>query len=118
MVSDAIWWLESLDLDGFRHDAVKHVPHLFWRSLTREIRRNFPGEDIYQIGETFGDHSLVKSYVNNGQLSAQFNFNLYWPARYAFCNGKRSFRAAGGRNGARNRYLRSASLNGKSYGQP
>lgn len=92
MVSDAIWWMKTLDLDGFRHDAVKHVPHLFWRSLTREIRRQFPGKDIYQIGETFGDHSLVNAYVNNGQLSAQFNFNLYWPARYAFATENAPFR--------------------------
>ncbi len=92
MVSDAVWWLKHLDLDGFRHDAVKHVPHLFWRSLTREIRREFPNSDIYQIGETFGDHALVNAYISNGQLSAQFNFNLYWPARYAFATENASFR--------------------------
>jgi glycosidase len=91
MVSDALWWLKTLELDGFRHDAVKHVPHIFWRSLTRGIRRDLPGKDIYQIGETFGDHSLINSYVNNGQLSAQFNFNLYWPARYAFATANAPF---------------------------
>ncbi|MBN2202075.1 hypothetical protein JW777_09000, partial [bacterium] len=84
MVSDAVWWLKHYQIDGFRHDAVKHVPNGFWRALTRRIRSEFPGKDVYQIGETFGDHALIHSYVNNGQLSAQFNFNLYWPARYAF----------------------------------
>lgn len=93
VVSDAIWWLRELGLDGFRHDAVKHVPNLFWRRLTREIRREFPGKEIYQIGETFGDHALIHSYVNHGQLSAQFNFNLYWPARYAFAVDGASFQS-------------------------
>ncbi len=91
MVADAIWWLKEYNIDGFRHDAVKHVPSIFWRELTKEIRRNFPNKDVYQIGETFGDHSLISSYVNNGQLSAQFNFNLYWPARYAFAVEDESF---------------------------
>lgn len=91
MVSDAIYWLKNYNIDGFRHDAVKHVPNIFWRSLTREIRREFPDRDVFQIGETFGDHSLIHSYVNNGQLSAQFNFNLYWPARYAFAMDDESF---------------------------
>ena len=91
MVSDAIYWLKNYNIDGFRHDAVKHVPNVFWRSLTREIRKEFPDRDVFQIGETFGDHSLIHSYVNNGQLSAQFNFNLYWPARYAFAMDNESF---------------------------
>ncbi|RKY55193.1 MAG: hypothetical protein DRP93_03825 [Candidatus Neomarinimicrobiota bacterium] len=91
MVADAIWWLKNYKIDGFRHDAVKHVPHVFWRSLTRKIREEFPDRDVFQIGETFGDHSLIHSYVNNGQLSAQFNFNLYWPARYAFAMDNESF---------------------------
>jgi cyclomaltodextrinase / maltogenic alpha-amylase / neopullulanase len=91
MVADAIWWLKNYKIDGFRHDAVKHVPSVFWRSLTKEIRTEFPEQDVFQIGETFGDHSLIHSYVNNGQLSAQFNFNLYWPARYAFAMDNTSF---------------------------
>lgn len=91
MVADALWWLKEYNIDGFRHDAVKHVPYVFWRSLTQKIRKEFPDKNIYQIGETFGDHSLISSYVNNGQLSAQFNFNLYWPARYAFATKNESF---------------------------
>ena len=91
MVSDAIYWLKNYQIDGFRHDAVKHVPYVFWRALTQKIREEFPDKDVFQIGETFGDHSLIRSYVNNGQLSAQFNFNLYWPARYAFAVDNESF---------------------------
>jgi len=91
MVADAIWWMKNYNVDGFRHDAVKHVPNEFWRALTKEIRKEFPDKDVYQVGETFGDHSLIRSYVNNGQLSAQFNFNLYWPARYAFAMDDASF---------------------------
>ena len=27
MTSNAVWWLQETDADGFRHDAVKHVPN-------------------------------------------------------------------------------------------
>ncbi|MEA1985901.1 MAG: alpha-amylase family glycosyl hydrolase [Candidatus Marinimicrobia bacterium] len=91
VVLDATWWIENYNIDGFRHDAVKHVPNKFWREMTNKIKMYFPEQNIYQIGETFGDYDLVKSYVNNGQLSAQFNFNLYWPARDAFARDDGNF---------------------------
>ena len=80
MTDNAIWWLKQTGADGFRHDAVKHVPNKFWRELTRKLNKEMEFNkdvNIYQIGETFGSYDLISSYVNNGQLNAQFNFNLY-----------------------------------------
>jgi glycosidase len=48
---------------------------------------------VYQVGETFGDYDLIGSYVNNGQLSAQFNFNLSYFAIPVFLESERSFSA-------------------------
>ncbi len=80
MTDNAVWWLKQTDADGFRHDAVKHIPNVFWRLLTKKMEKEIEIPDkkkLYQIGETFGSYQLVSSYVNNGQLNAQFNFNLY-----------------------------------------
>lgn len=78
MTDNAVWWIKTTGIDGFRHDAVKHVPNIFWRRLTEKLKKDFQGKKlIYQIGETFGTYELVSSYVNNGQLDAQFNFLLY-----------------------------------------
>jgi len=80
MVSDsAVYWIEEYKLDGFRHDATKHVPEIFWRTLTRKLKERVieKGTPIYQIGETYGTRELVASYVNSGQLDAQFDFNVY-----------------------------------------
>jgi glycosidase len=79
MTDNAIWWIKTTGIDGFRHDAVKHVPNEYWRLLTQKLKKEFQGKNhlIYQIGETFGSYELVNSYVNNGQLDAQFNFILY-----------------------------------------
>ena len=94
MTDNAVWWLKETDADGFRHDAVKHVPNQFWRTLTKKIKQEIEIPDkkvVYQIGETFGDFDLISSYVNNGQLSSQFNFNLYDVAIPVFLNADNSF---------------------------
>ncbi len=94
MTSNAVWWLKETNADGFRHDAVKHIPNIFWRTLTKKIKTEIEipqHKKIYQIGETFGSYELIHSYVNNGQLSAQFNFNLYDAAISTFLNSNMSF---------------------------
>ena len=88
VAEDAVWWLRETRADGFRHDAVKHIPNTFWRALTERVRDE-PARDVpvYQIGETFGSYGLVSSYVVPGQLDAQFNFLLYDAAIAAFARG-------------------------------
>ncbi|MBU0561329.1 MAG: hypothetical protein KKG93_17385 [Bacteroidetes bacterium] len=94
MTDNAVWWLKKTGADGYRHDAVKHVPNLFWRSLTAKLKQEVEilmNKKLYQIGETFGSYDLISSYVNNGQLNSQFNFNLYDVALPTFINPKASF---------------------------
>ncbi len=87
MVDSAYYWIDRFGLDGFRHDATKHVPLEFWRALTKKLREEkmFP-EDfrLFQIGETFGSHDLISSYVGSGLLDGKFDFNLYWDSRAVF----------------------------------
>lgn len=94
MTDNALWWLKVTGANGYRHDAVKHVPNEFWRMLTKKIKREYitHNNDIYQIGESFGGIDLIASYVNNGQLSAQFNFNLYDVAIPTFLDENASFK--------------------------
>ena len=91
VVDDAIWWLETFNLDGFRQDAVKHVPHTFWKKLTAEMKSKFPNKRLYQIGETFGSDELILDYVNPGELDAQFNFAIYFNARGQFASDNSDF---------------------------
>jgi glycosidase len=96
MTSNTVWWMKETGADGFRQDAVKHMPNEFWRALTKRIKNEIEIPDnkkVYQIGETFGSYDLISSYVNNGQLSAQFNFNVYDVALPTFLESKMSFSA-------------------------
>ena len=95
MSDNALWWIKETGADGLRHDAVKHVPNRFWRTLTRKIKsdiKNSGSNEVYQIGETYGNYDLVSSYVNNGQLNSQFNFELFNTALPVFIDPKSSFK--------------------------
>ncbi|MFT4996575.1 MAG: cyclomaltodextrinase [Bacteroidia bacterium] len=79
MVDSAIYWITEYDFDGFRHDATKHIPNNFWRTLNKKVKQvsQEKGKYIYQIGETYGSHELINSYIGSGLLDAQFDFNMY-----------------------------------------
>ena len=95
VVNDAVWWIDTYDIDGLRQDAVKHVPHEFWQQLTKSIKRNFPNKHIYQIGETFGSDDWINSYINPSELDAQFNFSIYFNARTVFSSDNANFTELG-----------------------
>lgn len=79
MADSAAWWVYHSDIDGFRHDATKHIPESFWRLLTQRLKEahQTEGKRLFQIGETYGSPSLISSYLSTGMLDAQFDFNLY-----------------------------------------
>ena len=83
MTDSALYWLENYELDGFRHDACKHIPEGYWRMLGQKIATRWPGRPIWMIGETYGSPELIGSYVKTGMLNAQFDFNVYFTTREA-----------------------------------
>jgi cyclomaltodextrinase len=94
MSDSAMYWLDKYGIDGFRHDATKHVSEDFWRALTKKIKTYAHKNKVpvpYQIGETFGSRELIGSYVSSGQQNAQFDFNLYFDARSVFVNDNEPF---------------------------
>lgn len=85
----AMFWIKQYGIDGFRHDATKHIETDFWRLLTYKIKTEVSiptNTPVYQIGETFGSRELIGSYIGSGLLDAQFDFNLYFDARSVFAN--------------------------------
>ncbi len=84
-VDEAMDFLKEWELDGYRVDAVKHMPHSVYTNLQARVRaevehRDAGGdEDFYTVGETFTtDRALIAEYVNDAELDAQFDFPLYF----------------------------------------
>lgn len=86
MSDSAAWWIAHSKIDGFRHDATKHIPLSFWRMLTKKVKALTLDDQrrVFQIGETYGSAALISSYLGTGLLDAQFDFNLYDRAIVAF----------------------------------
>ena len=76
MTDSAAFWVTNYDIDGFRHDATKHIQLEFWRTLTKKVKER-TNRPIFQVGETYGSPDLIRSYINTGMLDGQFDFNLY-----------------------------------------
>lgn len=87
MTDSALFWIDEYDLDGFRHDATKHIQLEFWRTLTRKVKEQIvvpENRQVFQVGETYGSRELVASYINSGMLESQFDFNMYDASLNAF----------------------------------
>ena len=90
-IDDALWWMETLDLDGARVDAVKHVDDLAVFNLVARVNERFEtaGTDYYLDGETAmgwaGDrlednaaqYDTINRYMGENGLDGQFDFVLY-----------------------------------------
>jgi len=91
-VQDAIWWLDTFDLDGFRMDAVKQVPDIAVINLVSSVRDEFEatGTRVFMTGETAmgwsgdslqanaGQYGLISQYIDPDGLDGQFDFVLYY----------------------------------------
>ena len=90
--ADAIWWLDTFDLDGFRMDAVKQVPDIAVINLVSAVRGEFEasGTKVFMTGETamgwvdntladnVSQYSVISEYINPDGLNGQFDFPLYY----------------------------------------
>jgi glycosidase len=84
MIDDALFWAVDLDVDGFRVDAVKHFYHAATRRLRSKLHDDLEHAATlyYLVGETFdGDRGLINSFIGPSELSAQFDFPLYFAVR-------------------------------------
>ncbi len=75
------YWIEETGVDGFRLDAVKHIPISFWKRFVSEIRE-MAGEDFALYGEVFwGKAAQIAPYAN---LGFEYLFDI--PGYYAIQN--------------------------------
>lgn len=81
-------WLKNLEPDGFRLDAVKHVPLEFWQDFNAEMRQA-GGENFMLLGEYLhGDPQAFKRVWHEGTFSSLFDFPLYYTIKEVFAEGQ------------------------------
>jgi glycosidase len=82
----------KFDLDGFRLDAVKHIPARFFAELRRALEA-VEGRPQYLIGETIADRATIVSYLGADRLDGQFDFPLYHAIIPSLATGSRGMDA-------------------------
>ncbi len=83
----AVGWLERVGADGYRLDAVKHVPMAFWKRFNPELRQGRPG--LMLLGELYdGGPGEVANVQTRGGFTHMFDFPLAFALRDVFCAQK------------------------------
>jgi alpha-amylase len=68
MISEMQWWVERMEIDGFRCDVAGFVPNDFWAEATRALRAVDP--DLFFLAEW--DDPSLHSYFD-----ATYNWGLF-----------------------------------------
>ncbi|GAB4269585.1 MAG: hypothetical protein Kow0029_05690 [Candidatus Rifleibacteriota bacterium] len=81
-------WIEKLQPDGLRLDAVKHVPIDFWSDFNDKIRK-IGGNNFLLLGEYLdGDPNKLLETLTRGKFISMFDFPLYYTIREVFAEGQ------------------------------
>jgi len=79
-------WLQT-GIDGFRLDAVKHVPLEFWAKFNRELLADRP--ELVLLGEHYdGSPKIVDQVQREGAFTNMFDFPMAFALRDVFCQGQ------------------------------
>jgi neopullulanase len=65
LLQNALWWIESSGVDGFRIDTFPYVPRSFWSYYLTGIRNVYP--NFFAVGEVYNFDPVVVSYFAGGQ---------------------------------------------------
>ena len=94
LIDNAVDWIQRFNLDGFRLDAVKHIPPKYWTAFRQGLRQKLPQsakDSFYLVGETFMDRPGINSFIGPNRLDGQFEFPLYDTLLEVFGTGKEDF---------------------------
>jgi alpha-amylase len=58
------WFIKTVDINGFRMDAIKHVPSSFMRDWFKHLQQKFKGREIFGVGEYWSPNlDELKKYL-------------------------------------------------------
>ena len=87
LIENAIWWIETAQLDGLRLDTFPYVDRDFWHDFHAELHAIYP--HLTTVGEVFNSDPTIVSYFAGGVkragidtgLDTPFDFPTYFALR-------------------------------------
>lgn len=83
LIQNAIWWVETADLDGIRLDTFPYVSRAFWHDFHAELHTLYP--HLTTVGEIFHRDPEVTSYFAGGVAHRGIDTGLYTPFDFPTC---------------------------------
>jgi glycosidase len=94
LIQNALWWVETANLDGIRLDTFPYVGRAFWHDFHATLHSVYP--HLTTVGEIFNGDPEVTSYFAGGVahqgidtgLDTPFDFPVYFALRDVLANDK------------------------------
>ena len=77
LIQNALWWVETANLDGIRLDTFPYVDRAFWRDFDATLHCVYP--NLTTVGEIFHRDPEVTSYFAGGATHQGIDTGLYTP---------------------------------------
>ncbi|HQY89696.1 MAG TPA: DUF1939 domain-containing protein, partial [Tepidisphaeraceae bacterium] len=82
------WFVDTTNVDGFRLDALKHIPYSFVRDWLNTIRTHFGGRELFAVGEYWSaDVGALRHFLGETQYTMQL-FDV--PLHFRFVQASKS----------------------------
>jgi len=94
LIQNALWWVETANLDGIRLDTFPYVDRAFWQDFNTTLHSAYPY--LTTVGEVFHRDPEVISFFAGGVahrgidtgLDTPFDFPVYFTLRDLLAHGK------------------------------
>jgi glycosidase len=94
LIENALWWVETANLDGVRLDTFPYVDRAFWHEFHATLHSVYP--HLTTVGEVFNGDAEVTSFFAGGVaqrgidtgLDTPFDFPVYFSLRDVLIHGK------------------------------
>jgi glycosidase len=77
LIENAMWWIETAGLDGFRIDTFPYVGRPFWSEFHRQLKAVYP--KLTTVGEIFNGDPTLTSFFAGGVVHDGIDTGLYTP---------------------------------------
>jgi glycosidase len=94
LIQNALWWVETANLDGIRLDTFPYVGRAFWQDFHATVHGVYPR--LTTVGEIFNGDAEVTSFFAGGVahrgidtgLDTPFDFPVHFALRDVLAHGK------------------------------
>ena len=77
LIQNALWWVETAQIDAIRIDTFPYVSRAFWRDFHAALHQAYP--HLTTVGEIFNGDPAVTSFFAGGREHMGIDTGLYTP---------------------------------------